>query len=62
MSYEESYAKAFPFAKLIPGMLAPKMIDDTAKIIKKATKDKVRMNLFLKNRCVGDYWNVDPPT
>ncbi|MCX5912959.1 MAG: hypothetical protein NTV04_13630 [Deltaproteobacteria bacterium] len=29
MSYEESYAKAFPFDKMLPGMLDPEMIEDT---------------------------------
>ena len=28
MSYEESYAKGFPFEKLIPGMLDPEMMED----------------------------------
>jgi hypothetical protein len=27
MSYEESYAKAFPFDKMIPGMLDPEMVE-----------------------------------
>jgi hypothetical protein len=33
MSYEESYAKAFPFDKMVSGMLDPEMIEDTAKTI-----------------------------
>jgi len=31
ISYEKSYAKAFPFDPMVPGMLAPEMIEDTAK-------------------------------
>jgi len=27
--YEDSYAKTFPFGKLIDGMLDPRMIEDT---------------------------------
>jgi len=29
MSYEDSYAKAFPFDKTVDGMTNPEMIDDT---------------------------------
>jgi hypothetical protein len=36
MSYEESYAKAFWFDKIIPGMLHPEMIEDKAKIMNEA--------------------------
>ena len=33
MSYEESYAKAFPFDKMASGMLDLVMIEDTVKIV-----------------------------
>ena len=45
MSYEESYAKAFPFDKMVSGMLDPEMIEDTAKIVNGAIKDKVQVTL-----------------
>ena len=54
MSYEESYAKAFPFAKLIPSMLDPEMIEDTAKIVNEAVKDKIQVNLIINNRAGGN--------
>ena len=54
MSYEESYAKAFPFDKIVPGMLDPEMIEDTAKIVNEAMKDKVRVNLIINNRAGGN--------
>jgi len=54
MSYEESYAKAFPFDKMIPGMLDMKMIEDTAKIVNEAIKDKVQVNLIINNRAGGN--------
>ena len=54
MSYEESYAKAFPFDKLIPGMLAPEMIEDTARIVNEAIKDRVQVNLIINNRAGGN--------
>ena len=54
MSYEESYAKAFPFDKMVPGMLDPEMIDDTAKIINEAMTDKVQVNPIINNRYGGN--------
>jgi hypothetical protein len=36
MSYEESYAKAFPFDKMVSGMLALEMIEDNARIMNEA--------------------------
>ena len=54
MSYEESYAKAFPFDKMVSGMLDPEMIEDTAKIVNEAIKDKVQVNLIINNRAGGN--------
>jgi len=54
MGYNESYAQAFPFDKMIPGMLDPEMIEDTAKIVNEAIKDKVRVNLIINNRAGGN--------
>ena len=36
MSYEESYAKAFPFDKMVSGKLASEMIEDNARIVNEA--------------------------
>jgi len=54
MSYEESYAKAFPFDKMVSGMLDSEMIEDTAKIVNEAIKDKVQVNLIINNRAGGN--------
>jgi hypothetical protein len=54
MSYEESYAKAFPFDKMVPGMLDSKMIENTAKMVNEAQKDKVQVNLIINNRAGGN--------
>jgi hypothetical protein len=54
MSYEESYAKAFPFGKMVSGMLDTGMIEDTAKIVNEATKDKVQVYLIINNRAGGN--------
>jgi len=54
IGYEESYAKAFPFDKMVPGMLDPEMIEDTVKIVNEAQKDKVQVNLIINNRAGGN--------
>ena len=54
MGYEESHARAFPFEKMVPGMLDSEMIEDTAKIVNEAQKDKVQVNLIINNRAGGN--------
>jgi hypothetical protein len=54
MSCEESYGKAFPFDKMVPGILDPEMIEDTARILNEAEKDKVRVILIINNRAGGN--------
>ena len=54
MSYEESYVKAFPFEKLVSGMLDPEMIEDTVKVVNEAVKDKIQVNLIINNRAGGN--------
>jgi hypothetical protein len=56
MSYEISCAKALPFKfkKMIPRMLDPEMIEDTAKIVNEAIKDRVQVNLIINNRAGGN--------
>jgi len=54
MSYEVSFAKAFPFDKMIAGMREPEMIKDTAKIVNEAIKEKVQVDLIINNRAGGN--------
>lgn len=54
ISYEESHAKAFPFEKMIPGMLDPEMIEDTARNLNEAMKEKVQVNLIINNHTSGN--------
>jgi hypothetical protein len=54
MSSEESYAKTYLFYKSASGILDPEMIEDTAKIVNEAMKDKVQVNLIINNRAVGN--------
>jgi hypothetical protein len=60
MSYEESYAKAFPFDKMIPGMLALEMIEDTVKVVNEATKDKIqaRYTPVIIPNPIEKTWNI----
>jgi uncharacterized protein YecE (DUF72 family) len=54
MSYEESYTKAFPFDKMVSGMLDPEMIEDTVKVVNEAIRDKIQVNLIINNRAGGN--------
>jgi len=54
MKYEDSYARAFPFDKLVDGMLDPRMIEDTAHIIKEAIKRAKKIAIIINNRAGGN--------
>jgi len=54
MSYEDSYAKAFPFNKMVDGMMNPEMIDDTIQIIMEGVRQRKKMNLIINNRAGGN--------
>ena len=47
-------SQSLPFDKMVPGMLDPEMIEDTAKIVNEAIKDKVQVNLIINNRAGGN--------
>ena len=53
MSYEDSYAKAFPFDKMVNGMMNPVIIDDAMEITMEGIRQRKRMNLIINNRA-GD--------
>ena len=54
MNYEDSYAKAFPFNKMVDGMMNPEMIEDTVKIIIEGIRRRKRMNIIINNRAGGN--------
>jgi hypothetical protein len=54
MGYEDSYAKAYPFDKLVEGMMQPEMILETVEIIKGAIEKGVLVNLIINNRAGGN--------
>jgi len=54
MNYEDSYAKAFPFDKMVDGMMNPEMIDDAIEIILAGIRQRKRMTLIINNRAGGN--------
>jgi hypothetical protein len=54
MSYEDSYAKAFPFDKMVEGMMNPEMIDDAIEIIREGIRQRKRMSLIINNKARGN--------
>jgi hypothetical protein len=54
MRYEDAYARAFPFDKLVEGMLQPEMILETVEILKTAVERGVLVNLIVNNRAGGN--------
>ncbi len=54
MRYEEAYLKAFPFDKLVEGMMSPRMPEETAEIILAAVKEGAQANVIINNRAGGN--------
>jgi len=54
MGYEDSYAKAHPFDKLVEGMLQPEMVEETAQLMWTGVEQGVRMNVLVNNRAGGN--------
>lgn len=52
--YEEAYAKAHPFDRLIPGMLQPGMVHDTVDIMAAATTRGLPIHVIVNNRAGGN--------
>jgi uncharacterized protein YecE (DUF72 family) len=52
--YEDAYAQAFPFNQLVEGMLQPRMIEDTAELMREGTRQKVTVNVIINNRAGGN--------
>ena len=54
MRYEAAYAKAYPFDKLVEGMLQPEMVEQTAALMWTGIKENVQMNVMINNRAGGN--------
>lgn len=54
MRYEDAYAKAHPFDRLVEGMVSPQMIGDTVALMSHAVQQKARINVIVNNRAGGN--------
>jgi uncharacterized protein YecE (DUF72 family) len=54
MRYEEAYLKAFPFDKMVEGMMSPRMPEETAEVMIEAIKQGVQANVIINNRAGGN--------
>lgn len=54
MRYEEAYIKAYPFNRIIAGMMSPHMIEDTVEIMLRAIDQGVHINVIINNRAGGN--------
>ena len=54
MRYEDSYVRAYPFDKLVDGMMQPEMILEAVEILRTAVEKGVLANVFINNRAGGN--------
>ena len=54
MRYEEAYGKAYPFDRLVDGMLNPHMVEETVEIMSAAIGQGVNINVVVNNRAGGN--------
>jgi len=52
--YEEAYLKAYPFDKLINGMMSHHMVEETVGIMSTAIREGVGVNVIINNRAGGN--------
>ena len=54
MRYEDSYIQAYPFDKLVEGMVQPEMILETVDLMMQAVNQGVLVNVIINNRAGGN--------
>ncbi|MHC1724714.1 MAG: DUF72 domain-containing protein [Syntrophobacteraceae bacterium] len=54
MRYEDAYAKAFPFDRLLDEMIQPGMISQTAKLMWECIEQEIEINVVINNRAGGN--------
>lgn len=52
--YEDSYAKAHPFDRIVEGVLRPEMVEEKAQLMWTGWEQGIRVNLFINNRAGGN--------
>jgi uncharacterized protein YecE (DUF72 family) len=54
MRYDESYIRAYPFDKLVEGMVQPEMILETVDLMEQVVNQGVLVNVIINNRAGGN--------
>jgi uncharacterized protein YecE (DUF72 family) len=54
MRYEQAYALAHPFDKMVEGMMQPEMLQETVKMIKSGIKKELQIYVLINNRAGGN--------
>jgi hypothetical protein len=54
MRYEAAYGMAFPFDKMVDGMMQAEMIPETVALMRAAIERAVTMNVIINNRAGGN--------
>ena len=52
--YQQAYEKAYPFDKMVDGMLQPRMVEDTATITREAVDKRTSVVVAINNRAGGN--------
>jgi uncharacterized protein YecE (DUF72 family) len=52
--YDDSYIQAYPFNRLVEGMLQPEMILETVDIMREAVNQGIAVNVIINNRAGGN--------
>jgi uncharacterized protein YecE (DUF72 family) len=52
--YEDAYARAHPFAKLVPGMLSRAMVAETVELMREGIDQGAEVNVIINNRSGGN--------
>jgi uncharacterized protein YecE (DUF72 family) len=53
MRYEEAYEKAFPFDRMVEGLLQAQMLEDTVKLMRRGLEEDQHLNVIINNRSGG---------
>lgn len=52
--YEDAYRQAFPFDRMVEGMMSPGMLEDALLVTQEALREDVRVNMVVNNRAGGN--------
>lgn len=52
--YEDAYARAFPFDRIVEDMMAPAMVNQTARLMCEAVENNVGITIIINNRAAGN--------